>query len=1388
VTTFPADCVIVEGDIERRVISVYTPDFYRDNPVFGTVNDILRSSVATLDYMLEKARGLRTLTTLDECPPDFLQHLGALVGYTWDPSLSVEGQREEIGKLVAVYQIRGTPASSIRIVLNAGARTADVHTPFESIAFADVSRWDSGARVEDEKFWRWGTYEVISDIDFSKIYGRLADVHPAGTVWYGRQLIASQPDEPVDPDEDIVQNTSVIHVVGDDYRTASAENYPEEVLNDGPEGYWRLDDSAVFEIASDSSGSTYGGAAYGSSGYGGGGGLFARDSSGNERHGEYAFEKDVIEYGDGVSMLWPTSQLLHPPVVPGQLTVTVETQVLHDDGAGNLTGDGSGTVDYTTGLLTNLKFNAPPGLGPDELPVLTAPTVLLSDHMQLWVDPSTITGVANAARVTVPFTESSPNGFSISPILSGTQPRWYTGTPAALLFSGSFEDSALRLPADLSLGTSHLIVVSAFMQTDGDCLFLGDSVNNCRFWYNDTTKKFGYRPNGGTDVFSDTFNFGDIGTFVVISVQRAGSAVSFFVNGTMIGSATLSGGNASAGFTCRNICGLGSSAPLTLRFDGTLYDLLAYTTVHSPQERLAIELFLMRKARIGYGLWGWYRAEAFDGLGEGAAINHWDDESGSISPSVLHGRNLLTGARAGLTPDTATATFTDNNANSLALPDGELVDLWIDLTTFLTTRNWSQATTGKKPTFVGSAQNGHPSLKFDGTKVLDQSADYGLTSGHTIVLALKFNFLGLTSQALLSDSTGNHFISYDPVTKKFTYQAGVGVSAVSDAHATGLEVGRWYTFAITRNAGTIDFWVNNLQLGAAKTITPSGTVFNVKHLGGSGSTPTSGFIGEISHVYINDVYFADVHRWYMDGFAREMGILQNSSALFLPNATPAGLPAVRSLGNSTDGAHLSLDVDLSNGRLYGIGNTFAFVFRIHQNLNGSGATVHYFTNFVYYDVSSKILTLETIGNNTWQWAVNIPLRQWHVLTIVRSNTQAEAFLNGVSLGVLTTALAAEEYFELYSVFDAFYANSGAIDLADMVLSDVAQDSSTVAKLMSHYATKHGIPTKSSASAVPIEAIYNDYVGRGYPGVLRAENTFCARFGFDDLVNRDIITLPVEDALAPRKHSWSAEFWVKSSLGLGGTIIGAYWGTYPNIYRINVRIDAAAGGFLSWELQDGSGGSTYTLLSNTRVNDDEWHHVVAVINVDHHKLEFYVDGQLDSSKVVSILGVVDFDLGAESFTIGGMSPDAPDRDFFRGDLDEIALYAGRLPTLSIQLHYAMGSGFNWTDESATTMLITNVEPIGSFGVRSFIVNQSVLDGTSQLDTTDIYDVVTGEAIRWVKNPAGAADRVGVVDFVNVNVVQAFERVKIGEALRIGIPVKDTIGVSDSVSATPEEGSE
>ena len=50
--------------------------------------------------------------------------------------------------------------------------------------------------------------------------------------------------------------------------------------------------------------------------------------------------------------------------LPGSVTVTAGTATLTDDGAGNLTGDGSGTVDYATGTVT-ATFTVPPTSGND---------------------------------------------------------------------------------------------------------------------------------------------------------------------------------------------------------------------------------------------------------------------------------------------------------------------------------------------------------------------------------------------------------------------------------------------------------------------------------------------------------------------------------------------------------------------------------------------------------------------------------------------------------------------------------------------------------------------------------------------------------------------------------------------------------------------------------------------------------------------------------------------------------------------------------------------------------------------------------------------------------------------------------------------------------------
>lgn len=67
---------------------------------------------------------------------------------------------------------------------------------------------------------------------------------------------------------------------------------------------------------------------------------------------------DNIATGDGVTNVF-SGGLQNPPLIMGTLFITDGTQVLQDDGAGTFTGDGSGTIDYTTGAYS-ITFTNPP--------------------------------------------------------------------------------------------------------------------------------------------------------------------------------------------------------------------------------------------------------------------------------------------------------------------------------------------------------------------------------------------------------------------------------------------------------------------------------------------------------------------------------------------------------------------------------------------------------------------------------------------------------------------------------------------------------------------------------------------------------------------------------------------------------------------------------------------------------------------------------------------------------------------------------------------------------------------------------------------------------------------------------------------------------------------
>lgn len=67
---------------------------------------------------------------------------------------------------------------------------------------------------------------------------------------------------------------------------------------------------------------------------------------------------DDIATGDGSTVTFSGS-LQNPPIVIGSLFITDGTQVVQDQGDGTLTGDGTGTIVYTTGVYSVTFSTAP---------------------------------------------------------------------------------------------------------------------------------------------------------------------------------------------------------------------------------------------------------------------------------------------------------------------------------------------------------------------------------------------------------------------------------------------------------------------------------------------------------------------------------------------------------------------------------------------------------------------------------------------------------------------------------------------------------------------------------------------------------------------------------------------------------------------------------------------------------------------------------------------------------------------------------------------------------------------------------------------------------------------------------------------------------------------
>jgi len=193
---------VVTGDITQRVKDTFIPDFYRGDPKYQCLVDFLEIVAPSFDYLLEHGKALPFLTQIERCPPEFLPHLGAMVGWHWDPTLDVGIQRRSIEQLVKQHHTKGTIPGIERIVRKRGAQYVKVNILSERLFTTSVSTTSGPDRIPDALTFRYGSYEIVTDIPRSAFEDDLLRyAHPAGTRY---RVARTSIGDPIDNPRDIV--------------------------------------------------------------------------------------------------------------------------------------------------------------------------------------------------------------------------------------------------------------------------------------------------------------------------------------------------------------------------------------------------------------------------------------------------------------------------------------------------------------------------------------------------------------------------------------------------------------------------------------------------------------------------------------------------------------------------------------------------------------------------------------------------------------------------------------------------------------------------------------------------------------------------------------------------------------------------------------------------------------------------------------------------------------------------------------------------------------------------------------------------------------------------------------------------------------------------------
>lgn len=1365
--------IIIDGDVERRIIRVWTPDFYKDDPSLQSINDLVRTAAALLDYMLEKARGLPSLVNIDTCPPDVLPFLGALVGYEWKPTISPEAQRQELRKIVDVYLIRGTPASIVRIVLNAGAKTGRVFTPAEHIFTYDQSKWDNGDRYEDPDFWRWGTYEVIADKDFRHFHDDIEGVHPAGTRWFGRQLIPLENDHPGDPDTEIPQNTLVAHVYHDDYREPAGLAYDGTVLADSPAGFWKLEEPVKADFAAHGSGALYGTAIYGESLYDGTAALIAADASPNGNHGVYNSETEIVAYGDAVQQVFPLIQLSISPALPGSIRLTFDSKTAEDDGAGKITGAATGTVDYDLAQLKDLTLDAPLGAGASSMPVASGQqTLTFFDSLQLRVASHQITGYNDGDTVTG-FTEASPAALALTcPV--GNQPTFETdeinGFPVLRL-----TNDKISLPSELDLGVNHFLIfafkASAWQATTNK--FTDTDTATTSIQYANNTNQLKYIIAGETLTFPARAL--STGEWYVIAFHRIGQNVELYINGSLVSTQTLVT-NPTVSLKIKTLFNNTSGSPTTGP-SGDTPTLFAYNNSFTNARKREILRYVGAKYALYRGVVYEIDPTLIAGV-DGDRVGKFTDALGNlftVGPDYLPSAGVATRWHKGDT----------------LIQGGETpVDSW-PLSSNSGLGALAQVTVGLQPKFKANRLNGIGTVAFDG---VDDSLNIASAEGYgtqqTFTMLVRFSDVSV-SQRIGGTNGTTHGIRYNAPADggpSITYIAN-GTSATWNFT---FQANRWYCIQFHRNGTSNILYVDGVPQGSQAQ--GSGSVSHIQ-VGTYGSPGSQYFRGEIAEWIAQGSTAPSVENTLgmLDALALKWAWMTPPRAPTLQVNEVNGQATLRGFfdPSNENGAAMSL---LAAKDLH-FGSTLSFVFRVSNfaayvsandtmvlcSGKGSG-------NSSYLVYNPAGLGTITYATETGSVAVSKKLTEGetHVITVRRRRALVEFYVDGLLAGSGNLSGSADGAFHFRTImaFTPVAGSAGthfADDFAYGLVCDVAIDDDEIMALHQYEATRFAAPYKSPAS-FPMRVFYNDYVERGMPGPIVGIDSHAGRFGLRPrVVNKGYVRIPAVTSLNPGLGSYTIEAWIKQSSSNGGTIFGTTWtsGGLPMELRLSVdRVDNKV------EFSLKNGVKNYLLRGMEQIGDDQWHLIQVVIDYTAKRIYLRIDFRLVDADDYDIVTTL---LPTDDYYIGVLHPSLADPAYYRGTIGRVAVFKSAVPSARLALHYARGFGGMAVDDSIVTYIVDNDEPLGSFGVRAFSLDESSLDGPDILDGETVTSVITGETWRYVLNPVGVADKLLIRDRIQTDKNQIVDKLVVVDKVTLRVErrvlIVDKLVISDSATTGP-----